>query len=334
MRTRVTVLALLPLCLAAPCRAKDHSADVVVYGGTASGVIAAIAAAREERTVLLLEPGKHVGGMVSGGLGATDVGNRAAIGGYSREFYERVRAHYTEHYGERSQQVRDCADGYRIEPKAASFVLASMLKEAKITVLDGQRLESVERKGARVVALKTVKGDHFKAKVYIDASYEGDLMAKAGVKYHVGREARSTYDEPLAGVQKFSKAHQWPVKVNGLDGKKRLPFIQPEELGKPGEGDRKVQAYNYRLCLTDEKDNRVPFPKPAGYDASRYELLARYLKARPEVKVGQLMNPVRVPNRKTDTNNNGPFSTDHIGANWDYPEADHKTRLAIIKDHI
>src|SRR5262249_48702205 len=160
----------------------------------------------------------------------------------------------------------------------------------------------------------------FKASVYIDAGYEGDLLATAGVKYHVGREARSVYNESLAGVQRHSPAHQWPVRIIGLEGKKRLPFIQPDALGKPGGADRKVQAYNFRLCLTDRKSNRVPFPKPRGYDPDRYELLARYLKAVPDLKMGQLMNPVRLPNGKTDTNNNGPFSTDHIGASWDYPQ--------------
>jgi hypothetical protein len=331
---RIRLLSVLALCfLALPCRAAERSADVVVYGGTASGIVAAVAAAREGKSVLLLEPGKHLGGMVTGGLGATDVGNRGAIGGYALEFFQRVRLYYADKYGEKSQQVKDCADGFRFEPSAASAVFAAMLKEAKVTVLLNQRLESVEREGARIVVLKTAR-DSFKAKVYVDATYEGDLMAAAGVKYHVGREGKDKYGESIAGVMKHSPAHQWPVRVSGMDGKKRLSFIQSVALGKPGEGDRKVQAYNFRLCLTDRKDNQVAFPKPPGYDADRYELLARYLKAKPDLKMGQLMNPVRVPNAKTDVNNNGPFSTDHIGASWDYPEADHKRRLAIVEDHV
>jgi hypothetical protein len=328
--------ALLLSCLAvSPAGATQHKAGVVVYGATASGVIAAVAVAGAGRSVLLVEPGKHVGGMVSGGLGATDFGNRAAIGGYSREFFDRVRAYYTKKYGAKAPQLKDCAGGFHFEPHVATLLFKEMLKEAKVEVLFGQRLEKVQKKGTRIAAFTTAAGDTFAATVFIDASYEGDLMAKAGVKYHVGREARATYNESLAGVQAFSKAHQWPVPISGLDAKKKfLPFIQPGPAGAPGAGDRKVQAYNFRLCMTDRKDNQVPWPKPPGYDPGNYELLARYLAKRPGLKVGQLMNPVRMPNGKTDTNNNGPFSTDHIGANWDYPEADHATRQRIWKDHV
>jgi hypothetical protein len=332
MGTRLTLAVLI---LAVPARAAEHAADVVVYGATASGVVAAVAAARQGKSVLLVEPGRHTGGMVTGGLGATDYGNRAAVGGYSREFFDRVRDHYAAKYGKGSQQLRDCSDGFYFEPHVATLVFNRMLTEAKVTPLFGQRLTRVVKKGTALASFTTAKGDTFAARVFIDASYEGDLMAAAGVKYHVGREARPAYKESLAGVQEFSRAHQWPVRVNGLDAmKKLLPFIQAGPPGKPGDGDRKVQAYNFRLCMTDRRDNLVPWPKPAGYDPARYELLARYLKARPGVKMGQLMNPVRMPNGKTDTNNNGPFSTDHIGANWDYPEADHATRERIREDHV
>ena len=334
MCTRLLLSLLAVLALVRPGPAVEYTTDVVVYGGTASGVIAAVAAARAGKKALLLEPGKHVGGMVTGGLGATDAGNRAAIGGYSREFFDRVHAHYVKKYGARSRQVKDCSGGFHFEPHVATAVFRAMLEEARVPVLFGQRVASVVKQGKRIVALKTSRGDTFKAKVWIDAGYEGDLLALAGVKYHVGREARSVYGESLAGVQRFSSAHQWPVRLSGLEGKKRLPFIQVGAPGKAGEGDRKVQAYNFRLCMTDRPDNRVPFPKPSGYDADRYQLLARYLKARPDLKVGQLMNPVRMPNGKTDTNNNGPFSTDHLGANWDYPEADDDRRGRIIEDHV
>jgi hypothetical protein len=312
-----------------------QAADVVVYGASAAGVIAAVAVAREGKSVVLLEPGQHIGGMVTGGLGATDHGNRAAIGGYSREFFTRVRAYYVNKYGEKSPQVKDSSDGFRFEPHVATHIFKTMLTEAKIEPRFGQRLVSVEKKGARLVSLKTASGETFAARVFIDASYEGDLMAAAGVSYHVGREGRTQYGESLAGVQVYSRAHQWPVRIDGRAADKSpLPFIQANPLEKPGTGDRKVQAYNFRLCMTNRPDNRVAWPKPPGYDPARYELLARYLKARPDVKMGQLMNPVRMPNDKTDTNNNGPFSTDHIGANWDYPEADHATRQRIWQDHL
>ncbi len=338
MRTalqRIALLLLLAGPFAQPASAAPRRADVVVYAATPAGIVAAVSVAREGKSVLLLEPGKHVGGMVAGGLGATDHGNRAAIGGYSREFFTRVRAHYVKKYGPTSPQVKDCSDGFRFEPHVGTLVFNEMLAEAKVSVLFGQRLDKVRKKGMRIEKITTRKGDEFAAPVFIDASYEGDLMARAGVKYHVGREGRDQYKEPLAGVQARSAAHQWPVKVSGLAGKgKLLPFVQAGPLGAAGAGDRKVQAYNFRLCLTTRKGNRMPFPKPPGYDPARYELLARYLAKRPDAKMGQLMNPVRMPNDKTDVNNNGPFSTDHLGANWDYPDGDDATRERIRLDHV
>lgn len=329
-----TLLALFPSIVRAQT-VQTKTADVAVYGGTAGGAIAAVAAAREGKTVVLLEPGKHVGGMVSGGLGATDVGNAGAIGGYSREFFDRVQAYYLKKYGPKSQQVKDCAGGFRFEPHVAEKIFHEMLQETKVPVLFEERLDKATMEGLAIRAITMKSGLQVQAKMFIDASYEGDLMAKAKVGYAVGREGADEFNESIAGVQKHSAAHQWPVKVSPFaDGKKLLPLIQSEPAGRPGSGDRKVQAYNFRLCMTQEPPQRVPFPKPANYDPARYELLARYLAKRPDVKVGQLMNPVKVPNAKTDTNNNGPFSTDHIGANWDYADADEATRAKIWQDHI
>ena len=325
------VLGSAPNLLAAETR----RADVVVYGASAGGVIAAIAASREGKTAILVEPGRHVGGMVSGGLGATDFGNRAAIGGYSREFFRLVREHYVAIYGPDSPQVKDSSDGFRFEPHVAEMIFRRMLAEAKVLEIYGSTLDRVEKDGARIASFTTTTGDSFVAPVFIDASYEGDLMARAGVKYAIGREGRDQYGESIAGVQARSPAHQWPVSVPALgpDGKP-LPTVQAGPPGAAGAGDGKTQAYNYRLCMTDRADNRSPFPKPPGYDPARYELLARYLARKPDLKVGQLMNPVRMPNGKTDTNNNGAFSTDHIGGNWDYPEADPATREKIRLDHV
>jgi hypothetical protein len=327
-------LSVACIILSPAVTAAERRADVVVYGATAGGAVAAVAAARQGKSVLLVEPGRHVGGMLTGGLGATDTGNRAGIGGYSREFFDRVRRHYVEKYGQASPQVKDCSDGFRFEPHVATLILKQMLNEAKVEPLFGQVIARVEKKGTRIVSFSTAKGDTFAGEVFIDATYEGDLMSRAGVKYHVGREGVDDYGESLAGVQKFSKFHQWPVKVDGRGESGLLPLVQGGPLGKPGQGDKKVQAYNFRLCMTDRPANRVPWPKPKGYDPARYELLARYLKARPGVKMGQLMNPIMMPNRKTDTNNNGPISTDHIGANWDYPEATPGRRAAIWQDHV
>lgn len=327
-----------PLLVVLPCSVAQpvvkNQADVVIYGGTASGVMAAVAAAREGKSVVLLEPSKHIGGMVTGGLGATDVGNAKAIGGYSKEFFNRVLAYYVKKYGEKSQQLKDCAGGFRIEPHVASHVLKEMMDEVKIKPMLGQRLASVEKKGKAIASIKMETGEVFAGKVFIDASYEGDLMAKAGVSYTYGREAASDYNESIAGVQKHSPAHQWPVKVSGLDaGGKLLPFIQSGNIDKPGAGDKKVQTYNFRLCLTQVPELRLPFPKPDNYDPKKFELLARYLEKKPDLKVGKLMNPVKVPNGKTDTNNNGAFSTDYIGGNWDYPEADYAKREQSWKEH-
>jgi hypothetical protein len=316
--------------------AEPRRADVVVYGGTAAGVIAAVAAGREGKAVVLLEPGRHLGGMVSGGLGATDTGNRKAIGGYAREFFDRIRADYIQKYGADSPRVRDCSDGFHFEPHVAEDIFRAMLRDVpQVEVLFGQSLQDVRKSGPRLDAIRTTAGDEFVAEVFIDASYEGDVMARAGVSYTVGREGRDAYGESIAGVQARSPAHQWPVPVPALDEHGRpLPTVQPGSPGEPGAGDRKVQAYNFRLCMTDRADNRVPFPRPADYDPKRYELLGRYLERKPDLRVGQLMNPVRMPNGKTDTNNNGPFSTDHIGANWDYPDADAATRRRIRDDHV
>jgi len=327
------LLTLHSLPTAGQEKAIAYKADVVVYGGNAGGAIAAVTVAREGKSVLLIEPGSHIGGMASGGLGATDVGNRSAIGGTSREFFQRVRAYYAAKYGEKSAQVKDCVEGFRFEPHVAERVLKEMLKEAKVEVHFNRRLEGIQLAARQILAIRT--GDaEYRAPFFIDASYEGDLMAKAKVSYAVGREGRDKYGETLAGVQKHSPFHQWSVKLSPyLEGKKLLPLIQADPQGDTGMGDRKVQAYNFRLCLTQRPDLKLPWPKPKNYDPARYELVARYVQKKPDVRFGQLCNPVRVPNGKTDTNNNGPMSTDHIGANWDYPDAPYPLRKKIWDDH-
>jgi hypothetical protein len=313
---------------------------VVVYGATPAGIIAAIAASRENKSVVLLEPGKQLGGMITGGLCATDTGNRAAIGGYSREFFDRVRDYYVKKYGPNSEQVKDCSDGFRPEPHVAKIIFQQMLSTTTVQVIYNAQCTGVrvlpkapKSRPGRLALLTATRVYH--ADVFIDATYEGDLMAKVGVAYTVGREGRTQYNESLAGVQEYSKFHQFPVKVSPFDQSgKLLPLVQTGPAGKPGQGDKKVQAYNFRLCLTQKPDLRLPFPKPGSYDPKRYELLARYLEKRPDVKFGQLCNPVKLPNGKTDTNNNGPISTDHIGANWDYPDSDAATRKRIYEDHV
>ncbi len=311
--------------------AEVRSYDLVVYGGTAGGVITAVSAAREGLRVALLEPHGHVGGMVSGGLTATDFGKKAVIGGISLEFFERVGRRYGEPIG------------WYFEPHVAEEVFLEMLKEASVPVFFRHRLREktgVGKKGTKVIEIRLENGSVFRGAIFADASYEGDLMAQAGVSYTWGREGTAQYGESLAGVRDKTPKHQFLVRVPAHDEKGRLlPEIQAGPKGEPGQADRKVQAYNFRLCLTDVKENQVPYPRPKGYDPKRYALLARYIQAfaqangRPP-RMGELMNPVKMPKGKTDTNNNGPFSTDYIGGNWDYPEASYATRAGIWQAHV
>lgn len=319
--------------LAAPGAVRDF--DVVVYGGTAGGVIAAVGAAREGLKTALLEPGGHLGGMVSGGLGWTDYGKKEAIGGYALEFYYRVGRHYQMPlYGQ------DLA--WRPEPHVAEEIFRSMVKEAGVTLFEHQRLREkggVRKNGARVAGIATENGDEFTAKVFIDSSYEGDLMAQAGVTYTFGRESSSQYDESLAGVRDQTPYHQFLVDVPAHDAAgKLLPEISSRRLPPPGTADKAVQSYNFRMCFTGVPENRVPFARPAGYDPARYDLLAGLLRARMQAEgrapaLNTLMTLDRIPNGKTDVNNNGAFSTDYIGGSWNYPDAGYAERARIWQAH-
>lgn len=305
--------------------------DVVVYGGTSGGVIAAVAAGREGARVVLLEPGRHLGGMTTGGLGRTDHGRKEVVGGYSLEFYQRVGKKY-------GQPV-----AWDFEPHVAEQVMNEMAAGAKVDVRFGRRLREnngVVKKGAQVVEIVMENGERYRGKIFIDSSYEGDLMAQAKVSYTWGREGISQYGESLAGVRPKDRAHQFDVKISAYDtGGKLLPEIQTGPRGELGQADRKVQAYNFRMCLTGDPANRLPYPKPANYNPKRYELLARLfpaletLKGRPLV-MRDFMITSAMPNRKTDMNNYGPFSTDYIGRSWDYPEASYARRAAIWQDHV
>ena len=309
--------------------------DVVVYGGTAGGVVAAVGAAREGLKTALLEPGGHLGGMVSGGLGWTDYGKKEVIGGYALEFYYRVGRHY-----QMPLHGQDLA--WRPEPHVAEEIFRSMVKEAGVTLFEHQRLREkggVRKDGARVAGIATENGDEFTAKVFIDSSYEGDLMAQAGVTYTFGRESSSQYGESLAGVRDQTPYHQFLVDVPAHDAAgKLLPEVSSRQLPPPGTADKAVQSYNYRMCFTDVAANRVPFARPAGYDPARYELLARLLRARMQAEgrapaLNSLMTLDRIPNGKTDVNNNGAFSTDYIGGSWNYPDASYAERARIWQAH-
>ncbi|MHC4442918.1 MAG: FAD-dependent oxidoreductase [Planctomycetota bacterium] len=319
-----TLLLMLSLLTMGCVSSHARRFDVVVYGGTAGGTIAAIAAAEEGSSVALLEPGRHIGGMVSGGLGRTDFGNKTVIGGLSGEFFIRLGKHYGK------PMV------WHFEPHVAENIFNNWLNDAGVQVFLGHRLKRVAKRGNRIISIHTETGSVFSGKVFIDCSYEGDLMAGAGVSYTCGREGQDVYGESLAGVREYSKYHQFGVPVSGYDEDgKLLPCVYDGDRGNAGRGDKKIQAYNFRICLSNRKENQVPFPRPVNYDSGRYEILRRYLAKRgKDLKLNDIMIVSMMPNGKTDINNRGPFSTDHIGANWDYPEADYQRRREIWEDHV
>lgn len=306
--------------------------DVVIYGGTSAGVIAAYTAKQYGQRVLLVEPGRHLGGMSSGGLGQTDIGNKFAVTGLALEFYRRVGRYY------------GWFEAWQFEPHVAEQVFEQFVDEAGIEVLFSRRLRSVRKEGTRITHVELeyagagAASDPLRvaARQFIDTSYEGDLMAKAGASYVVGREANSGYGETLNGVQLRGR-HQFPDGIDpyvvpGDPSSGLLPEITGVGVAPNGTGDRAVQAYNFRMCLC-QGDNRLPITPPDRYDPRRYELLLRRIAAERTRSLDQLFIISRMPNGKTDWNNRGGFSTDYIGKNWDYPEADYATRARIWKEH-
>jgi CubicO group peptidase (beta-lactamase class C family) len=330
MRWSIFPIFLLILTIAS--QGQPNKFDVVIYGGTAGGVITAVSAAREGLKVALLEPGGHIGGMVTGGLSATDHGKKETIGGYSLEFYERLGKHY-------GKEIE-----WYPEPHVAEKVLNEMIAEAKtITVFLRHRLKEkggVKMQGTLITELQMENGARFRGEIFVDSTYEGDLMAQAGVSYTWGRESSSQYNESLAGVRPKDRNHQFDFPVSAYDdNKKLLPEIQKEPRGEIGAGDRKVQAYNFRMIFTKDANIRLPFTKPPNYDPKRFELLARFLAEFQKVKgspprVGDILAPRAIARAKFDVNNKGPFSTDYIGKSWDYPNASYKRRAEIWQDHV
>lgn len=304
--------------------------DAVVYGATPSGIMTAIAASRHGMHVVLLSPGKYVGGMMTGGLSFTDKGNIATIGGIPREFFHRLGQHYGE----------DATWGF--EPHVAEEVYHSMLVEAKVDVLTGMRLREkngVTVKNHRIVSITVENGRTFSAKEFADATYEGDLMAQAGVTVTWGRESRAQYGESLAGVlpsQRPDLQFHADVSPYGADGK-LLPLVSSTPLAEYGSGDKHIPSYNYRFCVTTDKANQVPFPKPANYDPSRFDLMARYLQVmetsgRP-MNIHGVFLLEKLKNNKWDANNMGAISTDFTGMNWTYPYASYKEREEMALQH-
>ena len=307
------------------------------------------------KSVAVVSPVTRLGGLTSGGLGWTDSGRKEVIGGLAREFYHRVWRHYQkpeawrwqkrEDYGGRGQGTA-AIDGenrtqWIFEPGVAAQVYEDLVAEANLKVDRNEWLNrdgGVETQNGRIVAINTLSGKRYTGRIFLDCTYEGDLMAAAGVNYHVGREANSVYDETHNGVQKDIRHHGHyfpeqtvsPYVVPGDPSSGLLPRVHDGDPGENGQGDDLIQAYCYRLCMTQVEENRIPFTEPVGYDPKQYELLARALEAGWD-EVFRKFDPI--PNGKTDTNNHGPFSTDNIGMNYDYPEATYERRREILREH-
>ena len=329
---RKYLLPLIALVAAISCNSQKTEYDLCIYGGSASGVMAAYSAAQMGLDVLVIEPSERIGGLTTGGLSFTDIGNKQVVKGVALQFYRRLG----EQYGNLEQWV--------FEPSVAHKILLDYLDHKNIDVVKGYHICDAEMDGTKILSLTVAGGENsadtlsYNAKWFIDASYEGDLMAKSGVSYRTGREDCSEYGETWNGVH-MRHLHQFPDGVDpyvipGDPSSGLLWGISEGTLAAQGSGDNLIQAYNYRICLTDNPDNRIPIEKPENYDPSKYELLLRVYDAQPHMReINQYFIWSIGPNRKTDVNNRGAFSTDMIGANHNYPEATWEERQEIIKAH-
>jgi len=327
----------------------ERQYDVVIYGGTSAGIAAAVQSRRMGKTVVVIAPEKHLGGLTAGGLGLTDSGNKAVVGGIAREYYQRIKKHYDQASAWKHERAADYGR-YRpkddamwtFEPHVAEQLYEQYVAEYKILVV---RARLARPGGAmltrsrpwRIIGIRTESGETFRGKMFIDATYEGDLMAAAGVSFTVGREPNSQYGETLNGIEKKLNRHQHlfvkqvdPYIRPGDKASGLLPGIEAGPHPQDGEGDHRIQAYCFRLCMSNVAANRVPFAKPDGYDAAEHELLLRNFEAG-DMRIP--ISPDMMPNGKTDTNNKFAVSSDYIGQNYSYPTASYAEREAIIKRH-
>ncbi len=334
---------------------KEIVADVVIYGGTPAAIAAAVELVRSDKHVIIVCSEKHLGGMSSSGLGFTDTGDKNIIGGISMEFYQRMYKHYDKEeawnwqpkseYGNKGQNTPaidgDIKSMWIFEPHVAEEIFEDFIEENKIEVYRDYWLDrdsGVEVENGSIISIKMLDETLFKAKIFIDATYEGDLLAAAGVSYIVGREANNKYNEKWNGVQVGTLHHGHhfgdlkisPYKIPGDSSSGVLAYISTDNPGAKGEADHRVQAYCFRMCLTNHEENRAPFKKPVGYNSTNYELMVRVFEAGWNETLHKF-DPI--PNYKTDVNNHGPFSFDNIGMNYEYPEASYEKRVKIISEH-
>ncbi len=353
---RIFISILFVTSTLADSYADEKVYDVVIYGGTSAAVTTAVQVKRMGKTAIIVCPDKHLGGLTSGGLGWTDSGKKDAIGGLSREFYQRVWKHYQKEdawtwqqkseFGNRNQspagEMGDSTAMWVFEPHVAELIFEELIAEYDIPVQRERWLnriagQGVAKQGGKITSITMLSGETYRGRMFVDATYEGDLLAAAGVDYHVGREANSVYDETWNGVQVgvLHHAHWFKTPVDpyvkpGDPSSGLLPRVSSDAPGTKGEGDKRIQAYCFRMCLTNVPENRIAFRKPPGYDAGQYELLLRVFEGGWR-EMFKKFDPM--PNFKTDTNNHGPFSTDNIGMNYDYPEAGYDRRREIIREH-
>ncbi len=353
------ILSILAAMMLAGCQPGENpfKADVIVYGGTSSAITAAVQVKRMGKSVIIVSPDIHLGGLSSSGLGYTDTGNKEVIGGLAREFYHLLYQHYMEpdawnwqkqsEFGNKGQGTPAIDGEFRtmwlFEPHVAEQAFEKMITDNNLIVYRNAWLDresGVVMENNKIVSIKTLDGTIFTGKIFIDATYEGDLMAAAGVSYHTGRESSTQYNEEWNGVQvgdfpvkhhDFDNLKISPYKIPGDPASGLLPRISPDPPGNRGDADKRIQAYCYRTCLTDHPGNKVPFVRPAGYDSTQYELLIRIYDAGWR---GTFNKFDAIPNRKLDVNNHGPFSFDNIGMNYDYPDASYERRKEIIDEHI
>lgn len=308
-----------------------NKVDICIYGGTSAGIIAAYTAANYGKKVLIIEPGKRLGGLSAGGLGQTDIGNKYVITGLALDFYRKIGLHYGN------------LENWIFEPKIALAVFNEYIKKANIEVIYQHQLQNVEKEGLNIKSITVGNLDEtneplkINAKIFMDCTYEGDLLAKAGASYFVGRENNSVYNETLNGVQ-LLKQHQLPdgvdpYRIKGNPASGLLWGIGNEKISPNGTGDKKVQAYNFRITLTNNPSNRISITKPDNYDPEKYELLIRQKEIDPWKGLNDVFIWSLMPNHKTDINNRNGMSTDMIGANWNYPDANYFQRKIIIKAH-
>lgn len=353
----ITVCAAIGLLLSPPTLpASEYSAPVVIYGGTSAGVMAALQAAKQDQDVILIEPGQHYGGMSVEGLGGSDIDNHGpfqnspAVGGLALEFYRRV----AEHYGNSDKFEAILISGgkqpalWRFEPHVAEKIFAAWLAEyPRIKLLRGTRL--IEGKGVsffhvpnmekRIAYIRcespSEKELRIGGQVFIDATYEGDLLHAAGISTIIGREPNSKYNETKNGIREKTTHAQFTVKVDpyktpGDPSSGVIRTIQDEPLGTPGDGDKRLQAYCFRMCLTKDPKNRIPFAKPTNFDEENYEIYKRYVKAG-----GKLWKPGgSIPNGKTDQGSWHDVSANLYGMNIEYPGGDYTTRKRVYDEHL